>query len=386
MLAQLTLWGYAINMATATAKPKPSLFLNQPQMRRVVYALLPLLASAVYFFGWRAFAVVSVTYVAGFITEFITARSRKTPKGAPGKLSQALFVSCMLLGLSLPASVPFYVPVVAIVVGILFGKEVFGGFGRNFVNPAILGRAFVYICFPIQMTSMFVPAFTGVPGGFAHWSFETAHAAQIALPDHLAAEGKTAADAISQASPLWVMRDVGEAAFEESSSLGQLLLGNIGGTFTQDGQTRILTAGSMGEGCALLILLAAVYLLWTKTANWRLMIPGLIGFATANVLLRNVLGLTGLGGVPPLPFGMLAGTSLFVLVFMVTDPVSAPKQKKAQLAYGFLIGLSMVFFRWRGVFVAAASFAVLFGNILAPWLDIAEETWKEKRSKQKEQL
>ena len=127
-------------------------------MRRVCYALLPIWASAIYFFGWRCFAVVAVVLATGLATEYLTSKYlRKAP------ISQACFVTCLLFGLSLPPTVPFYVAMVGIVVAILFAKEVFGGFGRNFANPTIVGRAFVYICFPIALTGSFVPGLPGLP-------------------------------------------------------------------------------------------------------------------------------------------------------------------------------------------------------------------------------
>jgi Na+-transporting NADH:ubiquinone oxidoreductase subunit B len=354
-----------------STKRKKPLFLKQPQMRRVVYALVPILFSAIYFFGWRSLSVVAVVFAAGLATEFITSRSQGRP------ISQACFVTCMLFGLSLPPTVPYYVAVVGVVVAILFGKEVFGGFGRNFANPAIVGRAFVYVCFPTQLTGQFVPAFRGLPGGFGHWSFLSAY--RDGLPDYLASAGTQAVDAVTQASPMWVYRDVSQQIGENGYTWWNMLLGNIGGIFTQDGQSRILAAGSMGEGCAVLILLAAAYLLITKTANYRLMFGAVLGAAIANLLFRNVLGFAGQGGVPPLLFNLLAGTTLYAMVFMVTDPVSATKKKPAQWAYAIIIGFAMVFMRWRGVFVAAASFAILFGNIVGPLLDLAAGAWEDRK-------
>ena len=111
-----------------------------------------------------------------------------------------------------------------------------------------------------------------------------------------------------------------------SSATPSLFWGNLGHPPAQAGPdqpaAKPYAAGSMGEGCALLILLAAAYLLITKTANWRLMLSGLVGFVLANVLFRNVFGFDAddRSGVPPLLFNLLAGTTLYVLVFMVTDP------------------------------------------------------------------
>lgn len=352
----------------AAAKPV-RLFQKQPNMLRVIYALIPVAASAVYFFGWRVLWVLAACNAAGLITERITSRSRKAP------ISMACFVTCWLYALSLPPTVPIFVAVVGVVVGILFGKEVFGGFGRNFANPAITGRAFVYICFPVDLTGRFAPAFKGWPGGFAHWSIDWA-----GLPDYLAQTGRSVADAIGRASPMWVAEKFGFDVLQSSgkgASIWDMLLGAIGGTFQVPGEAapRILAGGSMGEGCALLIVLAGAYLLWTKTANWRLMLSGLGGLIAANVVFRNVLGFSGLGQVPPLEWQLLSGTTLYVVVFMITDPVSAAKRRPAQWAYGFLIGFLIVVLRWRGVFVAAASFAVLLGNLVGPLLDLGVDEW-----------
>lgn len=346
----------------------------QANMVRVCIALTPLAISAIYFFGWRSLALLAVVFAAGIGTEYWTSRQRKQP------VSTACLVTCALFGLSLPPTMPYWMAVVGIVVGILFGKEVFGGFGRNFANPAIVGRVFVYICFPAPMTSRFVPAFTGFPGGFAHWSFTRLER----LPEHLAAAGEGVVAAVSQASPMFVGKNLGPKIAAQAFSLRDLLLGNIGGVFESEGIQRVLTAGSMGEGAAVLILLGAVYLLLTKTANWRLMLSPLVGMVFAVVLMRHVLGFNtwapGAPDVPPLLEVLLGGASLYVIVFMVTDPVSAPKRKPAQYVYGFLIGFLIVFLRWRSVFVAAASFAVLLGNLLAPLLDLGAE-WMQKRRK-----
>jgi Na+-transporting NADH:ubiquinone oxidoreductase subunit B len=358
------------------AKKKKPFFQKQANMLRVVYCLIAVAMTAVYFFGWRVLAVLAVCLIAGVGTEYITTRQRGKP------VSMAALVTCMLFGLSLPPTVPYLVAAVGAVVAILFGKEVFGGFGRNWVNPALLGRAFVYVSFPVDLTGRFVPAFKGFPGGFAHWSWLSLNK----LPDYLADTGKSVTDAVSQASPLWVVREYGVgSASAESVSWWHLLTGYMGGTFTMpDGTERVLSAGSMGEGCAIVILLAAIYLLWTKTANWRLMIPAAVGLIFANVLWRHVFGFQGVGGVPPLWVNLFGGTTIYVLVFMVTDPVSAPKKPPAQIAYGLIIGFLIVTLRWRGVFVAAATFSVLLGNLMGPLLDLGAARWEDyKKQKAK---
>jgi len=319
-------------------------------------------------------AILAVCLVAGVGTEYLTSRSRRQP------VSTACFVTILLYGMSLPAGVPLWVAAVGVVVAILFGKEVFGGFGRNFANPAIVGRAFVYICFPTDLTGRFAPAFKGFPGGLAHRSF----ASLEQLPAYLAASGRGAVDAVSQASPMWVSREYGFDVLGhggKGASLWDMATGSIGGTFQTPGAegVRILSAGSIGEGCAILILLTAVYLLWTRTAQWRLMVGGFAGLTAANLLGRHVLGFGGMGQIPPLPWQLLSGATLYAIVYMVTDPVSGPKKKPAQLAYGIFIGAAIVVLRWRGVFVAAATFAILLGNLLGPWMDMAAEAWANWR-------
>ena len=186
--------------AVTRPKSKP-LFMKQAVMTRVVYALLPLLVAGIYFFGWRVLALLALCVVGGVATEWVMTSRRGRP------VSQAVFVTCFLYALSLPPTIPFWQAVVGVVVAILFGKEVFGGFGRNFANPAIVGRAFVYVAFPINLTGRFVPAFGGFPGGFARWA-------------------TMGVDAMTAATPMWARRDFGY-----TTPLRKLFVGDIGGTF-----------------------------------------------------------------------------------------------------------------------------------------------------------
>ena len=352
-------------------KKKTKLIMKQPQMLRMIYALIPVLLSGIYFFGWVVLALVAVCAAVGFGVEWITSRQRGQA------VSTALFVTVLLYALSLPATTPFWVAAVGMVVAVLFGKEVYGGFGRNWVNPAIVGRAFVYICFPNDLTGRFVPAFKGFPGGFAHWSFESLRQ----LPDYVAAGGQKIADAVTQASPMFVGGKYGtETVVNDSNgaNLVDMALGTIGGVFQPAGEgAQVLAAGSIGEGAAVLIALCGVYLLVTKTANWRLMLGGFVGVGAASLLFRQGLGYSGVGEVPPLAWQLLSGTTLYAMVFMVTEPVSAPRNENARFAYAFLIGFLLVFLRWQGPFVAAATFSILLGNMLAPLIELGAVGWDD---------
>lgn len=357
--------------ATPTSSPQPAattptrprrLFLPQPIMVRVLVALLPILIAGLYFFGWRVVALLVVCNAAGLATEFLTARRRGSP------VSTACLVTCALLALSLPPTAPYWIAAVGAVVGILFGKEVFGGFGRNFANPAIVGRAFLYVAFPTELTSAFVPAFRPWPGGLVHWSMTSmAH-----LPEHLATYGVSGSDIVTQATPM-----LARSRYGYPTPMWDLLTGGIGDVFHGAHGTVVLAAGSIGEVSAILCILAGVYLLVTRTANWRLMVSPLVGAAAANGLFRNVLGQSD---VPPLAFTLASGALLYGAVFMVTEPVTAPKDRRAMLVYGALIGFLVVLLRWRGQFVGAVAFAILLGNIVGPLLDLAAEAMRRRTS------
>jgi len=327
-------------------------FLKQKIMVRVLYSLIPIAIAAVYFFGWRVVGVIAISILFAFLTEWGMASWRK------GKISYACFVSAGIYALSLPPTTPLWIVAVGITIAILFGKEVFGGFGRNVFNPAIVGRAFVFVCFPIELTGQFVPVFSGFPGGFSHWSI-------VALgqsPQFIAEAGLHTIDAVTSATPMWANRDYGFV-----SSLLSMFIGNIGTVFEYKGQKMVLAAGSMGEVSALLVLFAGVYLIWTKTANWRLTVSALLGAFFTSLLFRYVLGIES---VPPPLFTLFSGALFYIAVFMVTDPISAPKLTLSQWIYGLFIGFMIIIFRCKSIFAGGAAFSILLGNMLAPSLDL----------------
>jgi Na+-transporting NADH:ubiquinone oxidoreductase subunit B len=324
-------------------------------MRKVEYALMPALIGAIYFFGWRTLAMVLWVAAVGCATEYFMSKKRGDP------VTEAVFVTSLLLGLSLPPTIPFWQAGVGMFVAILFGKEVFGGFPRNVFNPAIVGRGFLYVCFPVDMTSRFTAVWNGLPAGFTHWG------ARLQLDG---------IDAVSAATPMWSRRDFGYEA-----RLLDLVTGNIGNVFTgTDGVQRVLTAGSVGEVSALLLLIGGAYLLWTKTAQWRLTVSTLAGAIVSATVFRYLLGADA---VPPVLWTLCSGAMLYAAFFMVTDPISAPKNKKAQWIYGAFIGTMIVFLRWKAVFAGAVAFAILLGNTLAPTLEMIFKAQKKKADAKK---
>jgi Na+-transporting NADH:ubiquinone oxidoreductase subunit B len=309
--------------------------MKQPMMRRLVYALIPILVASIYFYGWRALILCIVSTLAAVFSEWMFKRKSKKP------VSEAVFVTSLLFTLTLPPSTPYWIAAVGISFGIIFGKEVFGGFGRNVFNPALVGRAFVYVSFPKFLT--------------IQWTENALNSSPIgAFTSYLAPQ----VDAVSTATPMLLFRSTGEL-----TSYKSLLLGNI--------------SGSMGETSAILIIIAAIYLIYTKTAAIESMFGVIIGFLSLTI----IMNMLGIAQVPNPIFGLLSGGLLFGAVFMATDPISSPKTKEAKWIYGIMIGMITVIIRGFALFAGGIMFAILIGNTFAPILDELVKYLKTKKIK-----
>ncbi|MFH1490634.1 MAG: RnfABCDGE type electron transport complex subunit D [Pseudomonadota bacterium] len=291
----------------------------QKVMLRVCAALLPLMLAAVYLYGWRSLVMVILVFFFGIVTE----ASFTFREGKP--VSSAVFVTCLIFSLSLPPRIPFWMAAAGIIFGVALGKMVFGGFGQNVFNPAMVGRCFIYITFPREMTNQWVDPIGGPLGGFGEWSIPF--------------------DAITRATPLTEIRN---GVFPP---LRDLFLG--------------LTAGSMGETSALLILIGGAYILYKKAAPWRLALSCLLG----GLILNLVLLWAGSARVPPPLVTLLSGSFLFGIFFVVTEPISGPKTKQAQWFYGFMIGGLTVALRAFSNFSEGFMFSVLLMNAFVPIMD-----------------
>lgn len=306
---------------------------NQPMMRKVELALLPLIFASIYFYGWRALLLQVIVLVAAIFGEWLFIRKTKA------KLSEAVLVSAILFTLTLPPATPFWIAVIGILFGIIFGKMVFGGFGKNVFNPALVGRAFVYVSFAGPMTAEWSSHFSTGLGGFA------AYAAPV-----------LSIDSLSSATPMLAYRSTGTLP-----ELISVVLGTIN--------------GSLGEASALLIILGGAYLLLTKTAAWQSVAGTFLGFSIMSLLLRSM----GFSEVLPIGYGILSGGFLFGTFLMVTDPISSPKTKEAKWIYGFLIGAVTVVIRGFALFAGGIMFAILIGNTFTPLMDEAVKTFKNKQ-------
>jgi len=291
----------------------------QLPMKRVLYALTPIMAASVYFYGWRALVMLAVVNAAGFAAEYAFARSWKEP------VSSAVFVTSCLFALSLPPTLPFWMAVLGVVFGITFGKMVFGGFGKNVFNPALTGRAFIYVCFGDYMTARWSPALPGPLGGLVRYA---------ATPD-----------AITGATPGMLLKT------GQEFSLLELFLGNISGT--------------LGGTSALLVILGGLYLIHTKAANHRIVVSAVIGYASMQALLWS----GGVEGAADPLRGMLAGSFMIGAFFYATDPVSAPKTNEARWMYGAFIGIMSSLISTFSAWPAGTMFSILLANMFAPITD-----------------
>lgn len=297
-------------------------FLKQKMMTRVLFSLLPILLLSIYFFGLRTLVLLSVVTITGILSEYGIMR---LIDGDKAKVSEALLVTCLLFTLTLPPSVPYWVAAVGIAFGVVFGKCAFGGFGKNIFNPALVGRCLIYVSFPAHMTVAWAEPYSGFPGGLIRWS--------------------AGVDAMASATPMIMFNKEGIM-----TDYLNLFFGNI--------------AGSLGETSALLIIAAAVYLIMTKTASWKIIVSCAASFA----ILGSILYLTGVIETDPL-FSILSGGFLFAAVFMATDPISAPKQETSKYIYGALIGIVAIIIRSFSLFTEGIMFAILIVNAFVPLID-----------------
>jgi Na+-transporting NADH:ubiquinone oxidoreductase subunit B len=282
--------------------------------KRVLYALIPVAIASIYYFGFRSFVLLFVVAIFGFITELIFVKVYfKEP------VTSAVFVTCVLFTLTLPPTIPCWIAVIGIIFGVAIGKMAFGGFGRNIFNPALTGRAFIYISFGSFMTASWVKPFGGFPGGF--WAF--------------------ASDAVTKATPLRT----------GTESYMSLLLGNV--------------SGSLGETSALLIIIGGLFIIWKKAANYRIVLSGIIGM---TILQSALWAFRANGALDPLK-ALLSGGFMLGIFFMATDPVSAPQTNTGRWIYGGLVGAISVIIRIFSIWSEGVMFAILLGNMFNPIID-----------------
>ncbi|MEM0900394.1 MAG: NADH:ubiquinone reductase (Na(+)-transporting) subunit B [Pseudomonadota bacterium] len=258
------------------------------------------------------------TLVAGGIFEVVFATIRKH------EVNEGFLVTSMLYSLILPPNVPLWQVALGIIFGVVIGKEVFGGTGKNFLNPALTGRAFLYFAYPAQMS------------GDTIW---------------------TPVDGYSGATSLSIAASEGY----------QNIVAN--GTQWSDAFFGFVQ-GSIGETSTLAVLIGLAFLLATKIANWRLIVGCMVGMVGFSTLLNFIGSDTNPMFAMPWYWHLVIGGYAFGMVFMVTEPVSASHTNAGRYIYGGLIGVMVILIRViNPAFPEGMMLAILFGNVFAPLID-----------------
>lgn len=291
---------------------------------------------------WLVLPMVIVTYVVGFAWEVLFAVVRKH------EISEGLFVSCMLFPLTLPPGTPLWQVALGISFGIVIGKEVFGGTGRNFLNPALTGRAFLYFAYPVSLS------------GDQVWTV-------------LSGARETVVDTFTAATPLSVSvsTPASQAVEETLSSVGYSAFKLFGGLYP----------GSVGGTSTLLCILGAMFLIGLGIASYRIILGGVLGVLCTGFFLNVIAGPDSAPFLSLNPvYHLLMGGSAFGIVYMTTDPVSATHGKQVKWIYGFMCGMLTVLIRvFNPAFPEGVGLAILFMNLFNPLLDHIEMQIRMRR-------
>ncbi len=264
-----------------------------------------------------------VAYIVGLGIEFASAQIRNE------EVNEGYLVSGMLIPLIVPVDVPLWTLAIAVAFAVLFGKEVFGGTGMNFLNPALLCRAFLFFAYPSKMSGSSV--WVSLKGGE-----NLIDGATGATPLSFASEGLDA---------------MNNAGVQYGMSAWDMFAG--------------LVPGSVGETSVIAILIGAVILLWTGVASWKIMVSSVVGALFVGWL-GNFFGATDV----PAYYQLLMGGFAFGTVFMATDPVTSAQTECGKWIYGFLIGALCVTVRlFNPGYAEGMMLAILLMNTFAPLID-----------------
>ncbi|MHC4563322.1 MAG: RnfABCDGE type electron transport complex subunit D [Planctomycetota bacterium] len=283
-------------------------------MSMVIVALVPCVLASIYFFGLRVLAMIVVSYAAGGAVEVAFAVIRKE------EINEGFLVTGLLFPLILPPALPLWMVGVGVFLGVLVGKELFGGTGRNLFNPALVGRCFLALGYPKAMSGNWIAPVAQWPGRITQFTSDT----------------------ISGATPLV------DAANDQWVSLKDLFFGNV--------------SGSAGETSALAIVLGGLVLVGVGVANWRTVASMLLGFVVLTACVHG-------GSMHVVLWHVLAGGLLFGAFFMATDPITSPMTEGGKWVYGLLIGVATALIRNFTGYVEGVMFAILLGNLFAPVID-----------------
>lgn len=284
----------------------------QSIMRDVIIALIPATAMGIYFFGIPALILIAVSIVACVFFEWLY---QKLMKKTVTISDLSAVVTGLLLAMNLPASAPIWVPIVGAAFAIIFAKQLFGGLGQNFINPALAGRAFLLASYPTEMTTWTAPV------------------------------GFSGADAVAVATPLATLKT---GAMPDASLTDVILGTNIG--------------GCIGETCAIALIIGGIYLLVKHVISWR--IPVL--YILTVFVLTAAIGRKGLR-VPV--YEIFTGGLMLGAFFMATDYASSPVTPKGQIIFAIGCGVITTLIRIFGGYPEGVSYSILIMNLAVPLIE-----------------
>ena len=288
-------------------------------MRDVIVALMPALVVSTVVFGMDVLRVVALSVAACVAFEYLI--QRFLVRGPLTVSNGSAAVTGVLLAFNLPASIPWWIVVIGAFVAIAIGKMTFGGLGKNPFNPALVGRVFLLIAYPVQMTSFPMP----VNGAF---------------------------DALAGATPLAAGK---HGAAADVGGVQERLLGNM--------------PGSLGEVAALALLAGFAYLLWRRVIRWHVPVTVLATMAVFAFVYALGKGMTG-AALWQLPlFHVLAGGAILGAVFMATDYSTSPMTVRGGVIFAAGIGVITMLIRLWGAYPEGMSFAILIMNACVPLIN-----------------
>lgn len=293
-------------------------------MGDVIIALLPALAISTVYFGLSALVVTAAAVLFCVAFEWLISRFLMG-KSSCGDLSAV--VTGVLLGFNLPANIPLWIVAIGALAAVGIAKMSFGGIGKNPFNPALVGRVFLLIAYPVQMTSFPVV--------------------------------DRAVDIFSGATPLAVMKRAGGAGSAEfgviSENFQDMIFGSI--------------PGSLGEVASLMLILGGIYLVWRKVISWHIPVAVLATMAVVAFLYAVGSGYAVGDMAIFTAFHIFAGGALLGAIFMATDYSSSPMSRMGMVVYGVGIGVITMLIRLWGAYPEGMSFAILIMNGCVPLLN-----------------
>ncbi|MGE4354406.1 MAG: RnfABCDGE type electron transport complex subunit D [Oscillospiraceae bacterium] len=290
---------------------------TQSIMRDVIIALLPAFAVALIIFGLDAFLVVAVSVVSCVFFEWGYRKLMKKPSSIS---DLSAIVTGMLLAFCLPSGVPLWIPVIGAFFAIVLVKQLYGGIGKNFVNPALAARAFLF-SWPVLMTT---------------W----------AAPNYV-----YGADVVTSATPMSFLH---VSKLPEGISIMGTFLGTIG--------------GSLGEISAAALILGGAYLVFRKVITLRIPLSYIITVAVLTFIFPR-----GNDNLQWMLYNLFGGGLMLGAIFMATDYATSPITSKGQIIYGIGCGLVTVFIRYFGSYVEGVSYSILIMNVCVWLIDRATQ-------------